>query len=118
MKSVHIPAEPPTIEGKTVAALRAQASMSQAVFAKMLNVSTRTVQSWEQGVRQPSDASRRLIEIFTEHPQVVCRTVGLPEIKLKGVKVEKVGNGVRRIVVDTRRTNRRKRSKKKARSTD
>jgi putative transcriptional regulator len=41
-----------------LAALRKQTAMSQAVFARLLNVSTKTVQSWEQGVREPSDASR------------------------------------------------------------
>jgi DNA-binding transcriptional regulator YiaG len=34
--------------------------MSQAVFAQVLNVSTKTVQSWVQGQRKPSQAALRL----------------------------------------------------------
>lgn len=116
LKTVQEPAEPPVIDGKTLAALRRQAAMSQAVFAKMLNVSPKTVQSWEQGNRKPSDASRRLIEIFSEHPEVVCRTVGLPEIKLPGVKIQTAGDGLRKIVVRTRRPNQQRRSNQKDRT--
>jgi putative transcriptional regulator len=55
LKTVEVPEQPPEIDAKTLAALRVQAAMSQGVFAKMLNVSTKTLQSWEQGVRKPSD---------------------------------------------------------------
>ncbi len=63
--------------------MRTQATMSQAVFAKLLNVSTKTLQSWEQGVRQPSDVSRRLFQVFREVPGMLCRIVGLPEVTQK-----------------------------------
>ncbi|MFA6492400.1 MAG: helix-turn-helix domain-containing protein [Candidatus Babeliales bacterium] len=36
---------------------------SQGAFAKVLNVSIKTVQSWESGVRVPSHSSLRLLEI-------------------------------------------------------
>ena len=62
LRTVEVPEEPPEIDAKSLAALRTQAAMSQAVFAKLLNVSTKTLQSWKQGVRQPSDVSRRLIQ--------------------------------------------------------
>ncbi|HUG19106.1 MAG TPA: helix-turn-helix domain-containing protein [Planctomycetaceae bacterium] len=99
LRTVEVPEEPPEIDAKTLAALRDRAAMSQAVFAKMLNVSTKTLQSWEQGVRQPSDASRRLIQIFSSDPEVICRSAGLPEIRLKGVAIEQLPQGRRRIVV-------------------
>lgn len=100
LRSVEVPEEPPEIDAKTLAALRHRAAMSQAVFAKMLNVSTKTLQSWEQGVRQPSDASRRLIQVFSSDPAVICRSAGLPEIRLEGVAVEQLPQGRRRIVVN------------------
>ena len=99
LRTSEVPLEPPLIDATTLAALRNRAAMSQAVFAKVLNVSPRTLQSWEQGVREPSDASRRLIQIFTEHPDVVCRSAGLSPVQLEGVAVEEVQDGVRRIVV-------------------
>src|SRR4051812_2662998 len=82
--NVELPDEPPEIDAPTLATLREQSRMSQAVFARLLNVSTKTVQSWEQGVRTPSHASRRLIQVFSQHPEAVCQSVGLPPIKLNG----------------------------------
>ena len=107
LRTVEVPEEPPEIDGKTLAALRAQTDMSQALFAKMLSVSPQTVRNWERGVHSPSETSRRLIQIFSQHPEVVCQTVGLPEIKLTGVKIKAGGSGGRRIVVE-RPTKRRK----------
>jgi putative transcriptional regulator len=97
--TVELPDEPPEIDAPTLVALRDQSRMSQAVFARMLNVSSKTVQSWEQGVRTPSHASRRLIQIFSEHPETFCRSVGLPPITLTGVTIEKVSPGHRKIVI-------------------
>ncbi len=102
LRTVEIPEEPPEIDGETLAAMRAQAAMSQSVFAKLLNVSTSTLQSWEQGVRQPSDASRRLLQVFVEQPGVLCRMVGLPKISLKGVQTKRKPNGQRKFVIVNR----------------
>jgi putative transcriptional regulator len=78
LRTVALPEPPPEITGKSLAALRTKAGMSQTVFARVLNVSPKTLQSWEQGVRRPADASRRLIQVFSEHPEVICKTAGLP----------------------------------------
>ena len=51
--------------------------MSQAVFARMLNVSTKTVQSWEQGQRSPSQAALRLIQVFRQNPSSLLGVVGM-----------------------------------------
>lgn len=99
LRTVEVPEEPPEIDGETLAAVRAQAAMSQAVFAKLLNVSTKTLQSWEQGVRQPSDASRRLLQVFTEEPEMLCRLVGLPEISLQRIQTKQMASGQRKVVV-------------------
>lgn len=99
LRTVEVPEEPPEIDGETLAAVRTQAAMSQAVFAKLLNVSTKTLQSWEQGVRQPSDASRRLLQVFTEQPEMMCRMVGLPEISLPGIRTKLTTRGQRKVVV-------------------
>lgn len=97
LKTVEVPEQPPEIDAVTLVALREAADMSQAVFAKLLNVSAKTVQSWEQGVRVPSMASRRLIQVFSERPEVVCEIVGLHPITLEGVKVVSSGKGRRKI---------------------
>lgn len=97
--AVELPAKPPEIDAPTLVAIRNQSRMSQAVFARLLNVSTKTIQSWEQGVRTPSHASRRLIQIYSLHPETVCHSVGLPPITLQGVTIERVAAGQRKIVV-------------------
>ena len=94
-----MPESPPEIDAATLAALRTQAAMSQAVFAKLLNVSTKTLQSWEQGVRQPSEASRRLLQVFSEEPAMLCRIVGLPEISLQRVQTKQTAGGQRKLVI-------------------
>lgn len=99
MRTVVIPEEPPEIDAEALISLRTQSAMSQAVFARMLNVSPKTVQSWEQGIRTPSHASRRLIQIFSEHPETVCQSVGLPPVTLKGVTIQNVSPGQRKIVI-------------------
>jgi putative transcriptional regulator len=98
LKTVEMPDAPPEIDSKTLAALRESAAMSQTVFARMLFVSPKTVQSWEQGTRVPSMAARRLIHIFAEQPAAVCRVVGLPAVSLRGFRIVELGSGRRRIV--------------------
>ena len=98
LKTVEVPDAPPEIDAETLVALHEAAQMSQAVFAKVLFVSPKTVQSWEQGVRVPSMAARRLIHIFTEQPATVCKVVGLPAVTLRGFTIRSVGKGKRRIV--------------------
>ena len=113
LRTVEVPDAPPEIDAETLAEIRAQVAMSQRVFAQMLNVSAKTLQSWEQGVRRPSDASRRLLQVFCEEPEVLCRIVGLPIVHLSGVETKTLSSGVRKIVI-TRRSGTSARSARKA----
>ncbi len=54
---------------------RQAVGVSQSKFARMLGVSTRTLQEWEQGRRKPSAAAATLIEIAKQHPRVVIRAL-------------------------------------------
>lgn len=54
-----------------VAAARAGTGLSQVEFAKLLGVSVRTLQDWEQGRREPSGAAQTLLRIATLHPRIV-----------------------------------------------
>jgi putative transcriptional regulator len=71
LATTDLPAPPPKAEPRDVVGLRKSFKMSQAVFAAMLNVSPKTVQSWEQGAREPSDAALRVLQIVRERPDVV-----------------------------------------------
>jgi len=52
------------------AAARARTGLSQARFAAVLGVSTRTLQEWEQGRRKPTGAARALLTIAAKRPKV------------------------------------------------
>ena len=56
---------PPVIEA------RLQSGLSQSEFAKLLGVSKRTLQEWEQGRRQPSGAAQTLLKIALRRPDVL-----------------------------------------------
>ncbi|MGD0960147.1 MAG: helix-turn-helix domain-containing protein [Methylomonas sp.] len=52
-----------------VAKTRVASCLSQAEFAKLLGVSVRTLQDWEQGRRSPSGAAKTLLRIAENHPE-------------------------------------------------
>jgi putative transcriptional regulator len=51
---------------------RLRTGLSQAKFAAVLGVSTRTLQGWEQGTRKPSGAARSLLAIAKRRPEVLA----------------------------------------------
>jgi len=71
MTTVQVPASPRARSGKQIAALRHRLKQSQSGFARLLNVSVRTVQAWEQEVRTPSDAALKLIAVAEKHPEAL-----------------------------------------------
>lgn len=50
---------------------RATVGLTQAEFAHLLGVSTRTLQDWEQGRRQPTGAAKTLLRVVAKHPNVL-----------------------------------------------
>jgi putative transcriptional regulator len=74
---IEIPERPPDIKASELIELRREAGMSQAVFAQVLNVSTKTLQTWEQGRRKPSPAALRLLQLFRQSPSVVLQASGM-----------------------------------------
>ncbi|HEX8174040.1 MAG TPA: helix-turn-helix domain-containing protein [Pyrinomonadaceae bacterium] len=59
------------ISGKDVLRIRKELRVSQKVFARLLNVSIKTVQSWEQGTREPGDAALKLLSIADHYPNIL-----------------------------------------------
>ena len=53
------------------AAARASSGLSQQEFAKLLGVSPRTLQDWEQGRREPTGAARTLLKVAIKHPELL-----------------------------------------------
>ena len=54
-----------------VASARLKTGLSQVEFARALQISSRTLQEWEQGRRAPSGAAKALIQIAFRHPEVI-----------------------------------------------
>jgi putative transcriptional regulator len=75
LKTTTLPLPPPAAGRAEVTALRKRLKMSQSVFAAALNVSTKLVQSWEQGTRKPDRGDLRLIQILTKQPEIMTRLI-------------------------------------------
>jgi putative transcriptional regulator len=58
-----------------IAEIRAKVGLSQSEFARLLGVSVRTLQEWEQGRRAPSGPARTLLAIAARNPKVLLQTV-------------------------------------------
>ena len=50
---------------------RLKTGLTQAQFARLLGVSKRTLEQWEQGRREPSGAAKTLIKLAALHPEVL-----------------------------------------------
>lgn len=73
---VEIPEPPAEYKPRDIKKIREKNSYSQGVFARVLNVSVKTVQSWESGQRVPSHVALRLLEIIDKgiyHPEIYRR---------------------------------------------
>jgi putative transcriptional regulator len=56
--------DPPS--GSEIVAMRERANMSQAVFARCLNVGTSTLSQWEREEKRPRGAAARLLAVVKE----------------------------------------------------
>ncbi len=77
LKTTTLPEAPPSVSAREIVALRERLDVSQGVMARILNVSPRTIQSWEHGTRSPSQSSLRLLQIMRTRPDVVREVVGV-----------------------------------------
>ncbi len=51
--------------------IRENLSLSQTVFAKLLNVSPSSIRQWEQGKRQPTGATQVLLDLLKRSPHIL-----------------------------------------------
>jgi len=61
------------VEIPAAATARAKTGLSQQDFANLLGVSTRTLQDWEQGRREPTGAAKTLLKVATSHPRILLK---------------------------------------------
>ena len=58
-----------------VLSLRQRMRLSQADFARMLRVSLRTLQNWEQGRRSPTGPAAALLRVMDREPRAALRAL-------------------------------------------
>ena|SRR2546422_7932836 len=68
VRTVELPDEPGEYGAAPVRSMRAMLKASQAVFARLLGMSTILVRSWESGARVPSRLARRLLDEIHREP--------------------------------------------------
>ncbi|MBA2078632.1 helix-turn-helix domain-containing protein [Rhodanobacter sp. PCA2] len=64
-----------TVQVTEATEARLKLGLSQADFAAMLGVSTRTLQDWEQGRREPSGAAKALLKVAVAAPNTVRKVL-------------------------------------------
>jgi putative transcriptional regulator len=74
-KKLVVPPPPKPRSSTNIVRLRHRLNCSQSMFARLLNVSTKTVQAWEQGTRKPSDAALKLLAVAEKHPETLLDSV-------------------------------------------
>lgn len=57
--------------GQDVAALRRFVGLTQAEFARAMEISVHTLRNWEQGRRTPEGPAIALLRIAARHPRVI-----------------------------------------------
>lgn len=72
---IKLPEPPRPITPTRIFQIRKNLGYSQAMFAKYINVSKRTVQAWEQGVRSPNEAALRLLAVAEKHPEALMDAI-------------------------------------------
>ncbi len=71
-KDVEIPDAPPVWSNRDIARLRIEKlHVSQSIFASYIGVSPAALQAWEQGIKHPSGAARRLLQLLDNAPLAI-----------------------------------------------
>ena len=61
----------PDISAEDIKAIRKKLGFTQAVFAAVIGVSTKTVEAWETGTNQPIGPARRMISLLQFDPELL-----------------------------------------------
>ena len=63
------------IDPPNVRKIREKSGLSQSQFARMLHVSPKTLQNWEQKRRQPNGPAVALLKVVEREPEMVLKTL-------------------------------------------
>lgn len=68
LRSAQLPPAPKALRPAEIRELRLSLNASQGLFAQLLNVSSNAVESWEQGLREPRQATLKLLHVARKNP--------------------------------------------------
>lgn len=71
LRTTELPPPPRPVDAGGIRRLRKRLKMSQAVFARYLNVSTKLVQAWEADRRTPDGPALLLVRLVERSPGLV-----------------------------------------------
>lgn len=74
-KKIVAPPSPKPRSSANIVRLRHRLNCSQSMFARLLNVSTKTVQAWEQGRRKPNEAALKLLAVAEKYPETLLDSI-------------------------------------------
>jgi putative transcriptional regulator len=74
LRVTELPPPPRTFGPREIRRIRKSLNASQARFARFLNVSANTVESWERGTRQPQHAALKLLSIARKRPSILLES--------------------------------------------
>ena len=77
LKKLGVEIQPVSLSAEEIQQIRKTLSVSQAVFAKLLNVSLSSVRQWEQNLRKPTGATMILLELLQKKPDLLDYRLGL-----------------------------------------
>ncbi len=76
LNSLDVIMPPVEIDSKNIKEIRKKRHLSQAVIAKLLNVSPSAIKHWEQGKRNPTGATKVLLEVLSRESHVLDYRLG------------------------------------------
>jgi putative transcriptional regulator len=71
MRGENLPHRRTVVNTIDVKALRERIGLTQAEFSRMIGVSIKTLQNWEQGRREPEGPAKALLRVVEKDPQAV-----------------------------------------------
>jgi DNA-binding transcriptional regulator YiaG len=64
-----------TVGSSRIRAIREQTSLSQSEFARLIGVSVKTLQNWEQDRRRPTGPAAALLRIIASEPRLAVKAI-------------------------------------------
>ncbi len=66
-----------SISPNEIVSIREQFNMSRGMFARLLHISSRTLENWEQGRSAPNGQAVTLLKLVQHHPETLSRIAEL-----------------------------------------